>query len=622
MMTISNSIKKSNPLLGVAIVLFAALCGTVTEADDVTDDGAVMRIDGSTGKGIGWDESDWYVQVDGVMGGKSSGYMEFLTDESTETTMMEFTGDINLDGGGFSSVRRRIDLDLSDYAGVVVTLEAKGFEASTAPMGIHLEFGDTASYYDYSSAIAIPLAAASEEEGSAPVLSSVFLPVDSFDRGTWIGRQCRDNCRLDIARITGMSVYVLFQEGGFDVKLKSIVAVKDERSFPSPILGDEELASPQSIMDLLQATISSGGGLYDKSYRELCIALHWSALNTIIASNAGAAVQSVKVVACSGLNEMMNTESKADKAWILRYTMEAIIADLEGIQRPDDVANQSYLPTAEEAPAMDLICVGKTSPSNGIMYDSTNENVYEVSDEVFFDDEFSALDGGNSSSIPSVAADNGSFTTLVAALGAADLVDALSAEGPFTVFAPTDDAFATLPAFLVPCLLLPGNKDTLTSILTYHVASGSVMSTDLFDDMEVPTLQGENVTIDITDGAVKVNTATVVIADVAADNGIIHAIDGVLVPPSIDVAAFLETCPEVDDEDSIPEAISKAAMVEDDGMAATTGTSNSGGGTSSSNANKISSSRSAGSGTFSSTFNIVWVLVAATAFVISASACM
>jgi len=149
--------------------------------------------------------------------------------------------------------------------------------------------------------------------------------------------------------------------------------------------------------------------------------------------------------------------------------------------------------------------------------------------------------------IPTTAVDNGSFTTLVAALGAADLVDALSAEGPFTVFAPTDDAFAALPAALVPCLLLPDNKDVLTSILTYHVADGKVMSTDLSDGMEVPTLQGEMVTITTTDG-VKVNDATVIIPDVATDNGVIHAIDAVIVPPSIDVAAFLKTCPEVDSD--------------------------------------------------------------------------
>jgi len=153
--------------------------------------------------------------------------------------------------------------------------------------------------------------------------------------------------------------------------------------------------------------------------------------------------------------------------------------------------------------------------------------------------------------IPTTAVENGSFTTLVAALGAADLVDALSAEGPFTVFAPTDDAFAALPAELVPCLLLPENKDPLTSILTYHVASGSVMSGDLSDGMKVPTLQGEEVTITTTDG-VKVNDANVVIADVETDNGVIHAIDAVIVPPSIDVAAFLETCPPAETEPAAP----------------------------------------------------------------------
>jgi uncharacterized surface protein with fasciclin (FAS1) repeats len=135
----------------------------------------------------------------------------------------------------------------------------------------------------------------------------------------------------------------------------------------------------------------------------------------------------------------------------------------------------------------------------------------------------------------------GIFNTLVAAVTAADLGDALSAPGPLTVLAPTDDAFAALPAGLVDCLLLPENKEALTSILTYHVIDGLVMSTDLANG-DVPTLQGENVTVDITDGA-KFNNATVIQADVTASNGVVHAIDAVLVPPSIDVEAFLASCP-------------------------------------------------------------------------------
>ncbi|HSM67391.1 MAG TPA: fasciclin domain-containing protein [Ilumatobacteraceae bacterium] len=144
--------------------------------------------------------------------------------------------------------------------------------------------------------------------------------------------------------------------------------------------------------------------------------------------------------------------------------------------------------------------------------------------------------------IVDVAVANGSFGTLVAAVTAADLVDTLSSEGPFTVFAPTDDAFAALPDGLVDCLLLEENVEALSAILTYHVVSGEVLSTDLTDG-PVATVQGEEVTVDLSDGVVLNDSASVVIADVPASNGVIHAIDGVIVPPSIDVEAFLETCP-------------------------------------------------------------------------------
>jgi uncharacterized surface protein with fasciclin (FAS1) repeats len=110
------------------------------------------------------------------------------------------------------------------------------------------------------------------------------------------------------------------------------------------------------------------------------------------------------------------------------------------------------------------------------------------------------------------------------------------------VFAPTDEAFAALPEGLVECLLLDENVDALTAILTYHVVDGGVMSTDLTDG-PVPTLQGEEITVDLSDGVTLNDSVSVVTADIEASNGVIHVIDGVLVPPSIDVPAFLETCP-------------------------------------------------------------------------------
>ena len=131
--------------------------------------------------------------------------------------------------------------------------------------------------------------------------------------------------------------------------------------------------------------------------------------------------------------------------------------------------------------------------------------------------------------IVDVAAGNGSFKTLVAAVEAAGLVDTLKGEGPFTVFAPTDEAFAALPAGTVQDLLKPENRDKLVAILTYHVVPGKVMSGDLQDDMEATTVQGSSVTIDLDNG-VMVEDATVVMPDVAATNGVIHVIDKVIMP--------------------------------------------------------------------------------------------
>ena len=131
--------------------------------------------------------------------------------------------------------------------------------------------------------------------------------------------------------------------------------------------------------------------------------------------------------------------------------------------------------------------------------------------------------------IVDTAVNAGSFETLVAAVQAAGLVDTLKGDGPFTVFAPTDEAFAALPEGTVESLLLPENKDKLVAILTYHVVPGKVMSTDLSDDMEATTVQGESVTIDLDNG-VMVEKATVVSADIETTNGVIHVIDTVILP--------------------------------------------------------------------------------------------
>ncbi len=135
------------------------------------------------------------------------------------------------------------------------------------------------------------------------------------------------------------------------------------------------------------------------------------------------------------------------------------------------------------------------------------------------------------SDIVDTAVAAGDFTTLVAAVQAAGLVDTLKGEGPFTVFAPTDAAFAALPEGTVDTLLKPENKDQLVSILTYHVVPGAVMSSDLTEGMTAATVQGANVTFTL-DGGAKVNSANITTADIATSNGVIHVIDTVIMPPA------------------------------------------------------------------------------------------
>jgi uncharacterized surface protein with fasciclin (FAS1) repeats len=147
----------------------------------------------------------------------------------------------------------------------------------------------------------------------------------------------------------------------------------------------------------------------------------------------------------------------------------------------------------------------------------------------------SAIAGGHESEaeeadIIDVAVSAGQFNTLAAALDAADLVTTLKGNGPFTVFAPTDAAFAALPEGTVESLLKPENRDQLISILTYHVVPGKVMAADVVKLKEAATVNGANLAIKTVDGNVLIDEATVVATDVEASNGVIHVIDKVILP--------------------------------------------------------------------------------------------
>ena len=162
--------------------------------------------------------------------------------------------------------------------------------------------------------------------------------------------------------------------------------------------------------------------------------------------------------------------------------------------------------------------------------EATEDTAAEVTEDTMAEEAMPAEAGD----IVAVASGNPDFSTLVAAVAAAGLVETLQGEGPFTVFAPTNAAFDALPEGLLEKLLLPENVGVLTSILTYHVVAGKVMSTDVTAG-DVPSVEGSTIAV-TTDGGVKVNGANVVAVDVAASNGVIHVIDAVIVPPTVDLS--------------------------------------------------------------------------------------
>jgi len=140
---------------------------------------------------------------------------------------------------------------------------------------------------------------------------------------------------------------------------------------------------------------------------------------------------------------------------------------------------------------------------------------------------------GKQNDIVDTAASNDMFSTLVAAVKSADLVSTLKGDGPFTVFAPTDDAFAALPDGTIEMLLKPENKQTLTKILTYHVVAGKVTAKDVTELSDATTVEGSKLMISTTMNKVMINDAQVIKADVMTSNGVIHVIDSVLLPDDI-----------------------------------------------------------------------------------------
>jgi len=287
---------------------------------------ADFRIDG--GKEIGWHSDSsryyrWYAQTDRVMGGSSTGKLEFKDNRKT----MQFSGDISLVGGGFSSVRRSLrdkdKMDLTGYKGILVEVETQRFESSTAPLGLHLQFHHQSSSYGFAAAFTVPI---SDNGG---LTSKVYIPLDTFDRGTRMGYKC-SSCSLDVSRIDEIDVYVLFQDVKFDVKLKSISAVEKEEfhSVPSVSFG-----SLDAMNQFLKESAMSANYLKKQYYEELCIAVGWSSLSTVLTAKNGVS-DDLKSEACYGLQKAKKETKKRNKCTALIATMQSLQSGKSGNAAP------------------------------------------------------------------------------------------------------------------------------------------------------------------------------------------------------------------------------------------------------------------------------------------------
>eukprot|EP00928_Gymnodinium_smaydae_P007819 TRINITY_DN1279_c0_g2_i3.p1 TRINITY_DN1279_c0_g2~~TRINITY_DN1279_c0_g2_i3.p1 ORF type:complete len:756 (+),score=115.66 TRINITY_DN1279_c0_g2_i3:69-2336(+) len=269
----------------------------------------------------GWNGQGWYVQVDGVMGGRSSGQVDFTNDS------MIFSGNIVVDGGGFASVRKRFGgaKDFSGYSGIHVVFESEVHSSKKeAPVGLHLQLGDD-SWYSFAAAMAVPYS-----QGPRRQVCEVFIPMAAFSRASNMGSVC-PSCKLNTRSVNELDVYVLFQQGAFEVRLRSIRAVTTKPFFPTV---PTTILTSADVSELLGAAIESGGYLYDKGYRELCTAVYLTTARQILAATGPSSP--LRSIACVGLRRAAAAESQADKAWILRKVFDAIGNDIKGVERRGD----------------------------------------------------------------------------------------------------------------------------------------------------------------------------------------------------------------------------------------------------------------------------------------------
>jgi transforming growth factor-beta-induced protein len=299
-------------------------------------------------------------------------------------------------------------------------------------------------------------------------------------------------------------------------------------AMPEPTAAPTEApAEPQTIVDIAVA---------DGRFTTLVAAVQAAGLAETLSGDGPFTVfaptdDAFAALPAGTLDELLKPENKQQLTDILLYHVvpgKVMAADVTGL---DGKMADTALEGKQIGIKVDMGSVYLNENTKVIITDIEASNgVIHVIDTVLLPASDEAA--METKDIVDTAVADGRFTTLVAAVQAAGLAETLKGEGPFTVFAPTDEAFAALPAGTLDSLLLPENKQQLTDILLYHVVSGNVMASDVVGLTSAPTVLGKDITVKVQDGKVYLNdNVQVIITDIETSNGVIHVLDAVLLPP-------------------------------------------------------------------------------------------
>lgn len=434
----------------------------------------------------------WKTVNDNVMGGRSKGGPSF------SDGVLTFSGATNTNGGGFSSIRTQPGkFDLSGKDGLVIRARGDGrtYKAELRT-DIKMRSWELPFRADFTTV-----------KGE---WREFFVPLDSF-KPTFFGQKLPVAPALDPAKVSSMGFMIYDKkDGAFSLEVDWVKAVAEK---------------PTSSQTKENTIV--GKALADGRFGTLAAALTESGLLEVLQGDGPLTVFAPTDEAFAKLprgtvENLLKPENRAKLQAILKYHVSPGATGLASALKAGSAK------TVQGESVSIAFTDGRVKVGEAAVLDADiacSNGVIHVIDSVL-------LPPAPANDIPSVAKRAGSFGTLLAAAEAAGLDSVLAGKGPFTVFAPTDEAFKALPAGTVSELLKAKNRDQLKAILTYHVIAGSVSAGDALNAKNAKTVNGKSLEFGIENGAFKVNGATIRTTDIECDNGVIHVIDAVLLPQS------------------------------------------------------------------------------------------